>query len=357
MAMSIFLTYQKRASGLFRQWFMAAAALGLVLAVGARATAATAAEGRYTIVTTTGMIADIARNVAGDRADVAALMKEGTDPHLYTPTRSDVVQLMRADVIFYNGLLLEGKMSDVLGRMEQSDKPVVAMAEKIEASYLVSDPSTNHFDPHVWMDVQGWLHAVDAVEETLTSYDSAAAEMYRRNAQQYRSMLRQLDDYARSTIATIPEQQRVLITAHDAFEYFGRAYDIDVHGIQGISTESEAGVRDINELVNFIVSRRIKAVFVETSVADKYVRALIEGARAQGHEVRIGGSLYSDAMGSAGTWEGTYPGMIDHNVTTIANALGGSAPTGGFRAWRSEREAATKPGATTTQRDGGDDAS
>lgn len=312
-------------AGLSRRLAAAAA-----LAVAAGAAAAPQPE-PYTITTTTGMITDIVRQVAGDRAVVHGIMKEAVDPHLYKPTRGDIVQLIGADVVFYNGLMLEGKMGDVLVRVARKGKPVHAVTELLDdGSYVMTDPR-QHFDPHVWMDVRGWMKAVEAVAAALAEYDPPSADAYRSNARRYLADLEALDDYARRSIASIPERQRVLVTAHDAFNYMGRAYGLEVRGIQGISTESEAGVRDINELVDLIVEREIQAVFVETSVADKNVRALVEGARARGRDVRIGGSLFSDAMGAPGTYEGTYIGMIDHNVTTIARALGGDAPPGGMQ--------------------------
>ncbi|MHC5005003.1 MAG: metal ABC transporter solute-binding protein, Zn/Mn family [Planctomycetota bacterium] len=295
-------------------------------------TAAARAAGPYQVTTTTGMITDVVRQVAGEQADVTGIMREGVDPHLYKPTRADVVRLTEADAIFYNGLMLEGKMVDVLVRIAREGKPVHAVTEGLADDYVLSD-ELEHHDPHVWMDVRGWMRAVESIGRALVELDPAGESGYRANAAGLLEQLDRLDAYARSTIASIPARQRVLVTAHDAFSYFGRAYGIEVRAIQGISTESEAGVRDINDLVDFIVDRGIGAVFVETSVADKNVQALIEGARARGHEVRIGGSLFSDAMGPSGSWEGTYVGMIDHNVTTIARALGGSAPAGGFREW------------------------
>jgi len=286
----------------------------------------------YRAVTTIGMITDIVRNVAGDHAEVEGIIGEGIDPHLYKPTRDDVLTLEAGDIIFYNGLLLEGKMTDILVRVARKGKSVYAVTEAIldEGDYVLTTEE-EYFDPHVWMDVSGWIRAVSIVADALSEFDPPHAGEYRRRAGEYSARLEKLDSYAREAIASIPENQRVLITAHDAFNYMGRAYGIEVHGIQGLSTESEAGVRDIENLIDFIVERDIPAVFFETSVSDKNVRALIEGAKARGHPLRIGGELFSDAMGPAGTYEGTYIGMIDHNVSTIARALGGEVPEGGFR--------------------------
>lgn len=285
----------------------------------------------YGIVATVGMVADIVRQVAGPRAEVTGIIGEGVDPHLYKPTSTDVKRLQGADVVFYNGMLLEGKMGDVLVAVARRGKPVHAVTEKIagQGGYAMVDAESHH-DPHVWMDVRGWMKAVEVVREALAAYDPDHAGEYRERAADYLEELERLDGYARKSIATIPEGRRVLVTAHDAFGYMARAYGLEVRGIQGLSTESEAGVRDIEELVAFLVERRIPAVFVETSVSDKNVRALLEGARARGHDLKIGGELFSDAMGAAGTYEGTYIGMIDHNVTTITRALGGEAPAGGL---------------------------
>lgn len=287
-----------------------------------------AAGGRYQVVGTVGMITDVVRNIAADRAAVVGLIGEGVDPHLYKPTRKDVVTLNQADVVFYNGLRLEGAMTDLLERLATTDKPVRAVTATIlgETDYLLEkDDGSARTDPHVWMDVAGWIRAVPVIVDTLATYDSANAVAYQQNGDVYIEKLRALDAYAREALATIPAEKRVLVTAHDAFQYFGRAYGLEVRGIQGISTESEAGVRDLENLIDFIVERELPAVFVESSVGDKNVRALVEGARARGHTVAIGGTLFSDAMGPAGSYEGTYIGMIDHNVTTITNALGGTA--------------------------------
>ncbi|MCB1205855.1 MAG: zinc ABC transporter substrate-binding protein [Verrucomicrobiae bacterium] len=289
-------------------------------------------EGPYRVVATVGMIADVVREIAGPLAQVEGLIGEGVDPHLYKPTASDVKAMQAADVVFYNGLLLEGKMTDVLVKLATSGKRVHAVTEGLtEESGYVLTGADEHHDPHVWMDVKGWIAATRVIEEALAEFDSANADTYRTNAAAYRERLVALDDYARKSLGSVPEQQRVLVTAHDAFQYLARAYGIEVRGIQGISTESEAGVKDIEDLVSFLVERKIPAVFIESSVSDKNVRALIEGAAAKGHAVVIGGELFSDAMGSAGTYEGTYLGMIDHNITLITRALGGSAPENGFQ--------------------------
>jgi manganese/zinc/iron transport system substrate-binding protein len=291
-------------------------------------------DGRFEIACTVGMVADIVRQVAGDRATVTNIIGEGVDPHLYKTTRSDVVALEGADIIFYCGLMLEGKMADALVKLARSGKPVYPVTELIDASYLLEPESfAGHADPHVWMDAQGWMKAVEATAQAMSEADPDGTTTYHENAGRYLEELRALDAYARECIASIPESSRLLVTAHDAFNYFGRAYAIEVLGIQGISTESEAGLDDINTLVDTIVRRDVKAVFVETSVADENVRALVEGAAARGHELRIGGALFSDAMGTPGTYEGTYVGMIDHNATTIARALGGDAPAHGMHGW------------------------
>ncbi len=286
----------------------------------------------YNVVTTVGMVRDIVRQVAGDKATVSGVIGSGVDPHLYKPTRSDIATLLEADVVFYSGLMLEGKMIDTFVKLSRDGKPVFAVTERVDESFLLSPPDMEgHQDPHVWMDPKGWMKAVEVVADSLAQYDPANAPEYKANAEKYLADLRKLDEYATKSLGSIPEKQRVLITAHDAFNYFGRAYDMEVRGIQGLSTESEAGLQDLNNLVQFIVDRDIQAVFVESSVAAKNVQALIDGANARGKTVTIGGTLFSDAMGAEGTYEGTYVGMIDHNVTTITRALGGEAPAKGMQ--------------------------
>lgn len=293
--------------------------------------AETPTSGKLQVVTTIAMIGDVATRIGGDAVEVQALMGAGVDPHLYKATAADVKKLQSADLILYNGLMLEGKMADLFVRLAKDGKPVHAVTETILTSegYVMTDEA-EHYDPHVWMDVAGWSKAAASISEAIIAQRPAEAEAIRKRTEDYAAELKKLDDYARRSLASIPEGKRVLVTAHDAFGYMARAYGLEVRGIQGISTESEAGLKDINDLVNYLVERKIPAVFVESSVPRKSVEALVEGAKAKGHEVRIGGELFSDAMGDAGTYEGTYIGMIDHNVTLITRALGGEAPEKGM---------------------------
>lgn len=288
--------------------------------------------GKYRIVCTVGMVADIVRQVAGDRAEVIPLYG-AVDPHTYEPTAKDIERILLADVVFYSGLLLEGPTQSALERARQRGRVVWAVTDCLleEPGYLrYPEGATSHPDPHVWMDVAAWSRCVEYVARRLSEYDPAGGETYRHNAAAYQQELARLDDYARRCIASIPESQRHLVTAHDAFEYFSRAYGIPVRSVQGITTESEAGTDDINRLVDFLVTQRVPAVFVESTVNQANLRAVIEGAQRRGWTVRVAGSLYSDAMGPTGTYEGTYIGMIDHNVTTITRALGGTAPPRGL---------------------------
>jgi len=281
-------------------------------------------------VATVGMIADVARNVAGDCVEVDALMGPGVDPHLYQARASDVRAFERADAILYAGYSLEGQLGKVLGKLA-AKKPTVAVAPaSIDPGDLITVQDIYGIDPHLWMDVDLWGRIAPTIADTFAEIAPDCVESMQARASGYREQLAALDAWIAKSVASIPEEQRVLVTAHDAFAYYGRAYGIEVKGIQGISTESEAGLQRIRELVDLIVTRGIGAVFVESSVPDRNVRALVEGARAGGHAVEVGGTLFSDAMGEPGTYEGTYIGMIDHNVTTITRALGGSAPAGGM---------------------------
>ncbi|MEM1446673.1 MAG: zinc ABC transporter substrate-binding protein [Planctomycetota bacterium] len=287
---------------------------------------------KYRIVGTVGMVTDIVAQVAGDRAEVDGLMGSGVDPHLYKPNRNDIRKLMQADVIFYNGLLLEGKMADALIRAATAGKKVYAVTELLEEDYLLSpEEFEGLFDPHVWMDPSAWAKAVEVIRDKLTEFDPEGANIYEANADAAIQRIHELDAYAERVLTSVPASSRVLVTAHDAFNYFGKRFGYEVVGIQGISTESEAGVQDIEKLVSLLVEREIGAVFVESTVSQRNIRALIEGAAARGHEVVIGGELFSDAMGDDGTYEGTYLGMIDHNTSTVAKALGGNVPPGGMQ--------------------------
>ncbi|WP_119680058.1 metal ABC transporter solute-binding protein, Zn/Mn family [Indioceanicola profundi] len=306
--------------------------LALAAATAAGALLPARAWAKPAIVATTGQVADMVRIVAASRAEVTGLLQEGIDPHTYKLTRSDIGRLMAADAVFYNGLLLEGKMTDALLRIGGSGKPVHAVSEWMPKDRLLAPAEfEGQYDPHVWMDVALWTQAMDGVVEALSKLDPDGVDGFRANEAAYGTQLRRLHDYAGQVLSSVPDAARVLVTAHDAFNYLGRAYGVEVVGIQGLSTESEAGLQRVEEIVSMLVDRKIPAVFVETSVTDRNVRALIEGAASRGHKVVIGGSLFSDAMGAPGTYEGTYVGMIDHNVTTIARALGGDAPAGGFQ--------------------------
>ncbi|MFG0256386.1 MAG: metal ABC transporter solute-binding protein, Zn/Mn family [Phycisphaerales bacterium JB043] len=299
--------------------------LSLACALGARA------QERLSIVCTISQVGDAVAQIGGDRADVVTLMGQGVDPHLYKPTRSDMVAMRRADIVFANGLLLEGKMTDALLRLREAGKPVVFVAESVDAEHLLHpEYFEGASDPHVWMDPGLWAECVEAIASALAEQDPGHASEYEANARAYIERVRELDAYAERVMSTVADDMRVLITAHDAFNYFGRRFGLEVMGIQGISTESEAGVREIEQLVDVLVERNIPAVFMESTVSERNVRALIAGARARGHSVSLGASLFSDAMGAPGTYEGTYIGMLDHNVTSIVRALGGEAPSGGM---------------------------
>lgn len=281
------------------------------------------------IVATTGMIADAATVIGGDAVSVRALMGPGVDPHSYRQTRSDIVAMAKSDLVLAHGLYLEAQMESFLNDLGRKRR-VVRVADGLPKKSLLSHADyADKFDPHVWMDPGRWAQVLTAVQSALTDAQPGSRDMFEAAEAAYQAETAALDTYAAEVLATIPEERRVLVTAHDAFRYLGEAYGLEVAGIQGISTESEAGLARIAELVDLLVERRIGAVFVETSVSDRNVRALIEGAAARGHKVSIGGELYSDAMGPPGTYEGAWLGMIDHNVTTIARALGGEAPPKG----------------------------
>jgi manganese/zinc/iron transport system substrate-binding protein len=278
-------------------------------------------KGKIQITTTIGMIKDIVNEVGGEHVAVVGLMKSGVDPHLYKASQGDIQKLEKANIIFYNGLHLEGKMIDIFEKMAKK-KTTIAVSKDISEDQLRGwDDGTEGHDPHIWFNVKHWITATKTVRDELIKYDPDHKEDYQTNADAYIKKLEELDQYAEDKIASIPEQTRVLVTAHDAFGYFGDRYGIEVMGLQGISTASEYGSKDVSELRDFLVANKIKAVFMESSVPKKAINAVVEGAKKKGHNVKIGGELFSDAMGEEGTPEGTYIGMVRHNVDTIVDAL------------------------------------
>ena len=281
--------------------------------------------GQMNVVCTTGMVGDLVRQVGGDRVKVTTLMIEGVDPHLFKPTRDDVARILKADLVFYSGLHLEGRMEETFEKLSSKGKSITPVTSEIPEALLLKEGAV--VDPHVWMNPALWASCTKTVSDSLGKKDPDGAAIYAANATRYATQLQSLETTLRSLIATIPDDQRVLITAHDAFQYFAKATGLTVMSIQGLSSSSEAGVADINRLVDAIVTHRIPAVFVESTLSEKNIRAVMEGAASRGFEVKLGGMLFADSMGKAGTPEGTYIGMIEHNVTTITQALGGRIPT------------------------------
>ncbi|MEL6612605.1 MAG: zinc ABC transporter substrate-binding protein [Bacteroidota bacterium] len=281
------------------------------------------AERELRIVATTSMLADLAREVGGEHVTVSGLMGPGIDPHLYRPTEGNVQTMIEADLVLLNGLDLEGKMGEVFQQLDRLGIPSVAIAEEaVPAERRINaEGYAGSFDPHVWMDVTRWQDAVVLVGATLAEVDPAHAESYQANATAYHEALTPLDAYVRDQVATIPEGQRVLITAHDAFSYFGDAYGIAVRGLQGLSTDTEAGTADVQRLAEFVAERRIPAMFVESSISPRSIEAVKAAVRSRGFDVAVGGTLYSDALGPVGSGAETYIGMITHNVDTVVEAL------------------------------------
>lgn len=278
--------------------------------------------GKIEIVTTIGMITDVIREIGGDEVEVKGLMGPGVDPHLYKASQGDIEKLDKAEMIFYGGLHLEGKMTEIFEKLENR-KPTVAVSRSIDPSKLRSgkDAGGSQYDPHIWFNVKHWISAAETIRDTLSEYDPGHAADYQKNAEAYIAELNALDAEVRERIAEIPESGRVLVTAHDAFGYFGDAYGIKVMGLQGISTASEYGSKDVSKLRDFLVENKIKAVFVESSIPTKSMEAVIAGAKQLGHDVNIGGELFSDSLGEPGSDADTYIKMIRHNVNTITEAL------------------------------------
>lgn len=278
-------------------------------------------SGQLNVVATTGQVADAVRNIAGDAVELTGMFGPGVDPHLYVPTEGDVSTLAEADVIFYNGLHLEAQMTRILDQMSDRGVIVVPVADSLPPDRLRRWDATTPYDPHVWNDPELWGLAVETIRDTLIEADPENAGLFRQNTEAYLQEIAETDEFVRQQIERIPPDKRVMITAHDAFGYFARRYGLEERGLQGISTESEASTTDVQELVNFIVERRIPAIFVESSVPPRTIEAVQAAVRAQGFEVEIGGELFSDALGSPGTPEGTYTGMLRHNAQTMADAL------------------------------------
>jgi manganese/zinc/iron transport system substrate-binding protein len=295
--------------------------LGITLFSCQSETQNTSTKEKLNIVTTTGMIGDAVKNIVGNNADVISLMGPGVDPHLYKVSQRDIKKLLNADIIFYNGLHLEGKMGEVLDQMSER-KPVIAIYKGLTEKQLrATSEFQGNYDPHIWFSVKIWTDVVRFIGKSLTELDQVHASSYQANTTKYVEQLTQLHKWTIEQINTIPKKQRVLITAHDAFGYFGGEYGMQVKGLQGLSTAAEYGLKDVTNLVDFISENKIKAVFVESSVSDRSIKAVMEGCKAKGHKVIIGGTLYSDAMGAENKPEGKYIGMVKHNVTIIVEAL------------------------------------
>lgn len=276
-------------------------------------------KGKLTITATTSQVADAAEHIGGDHVEVTSLMGPGVDPHLYKASQGDTKKLTEADVVLYSGLHLEGKMEHMLTKISRQ-KPSAAVAESIPKEKLIP-AGENMYDPHVWFSIPLWLYAVDEIEAQLKKAKPEYADDFTKNAQEYKENLKSLDKKSREKIGTIPEKSRVLVTAHDAFAYFGKEYGFEVRGLQGLSTDSDYGLKDVQKLVSLLADKEIKAVFTESGVSKKSINAVVEGAKEKGHDVSVGGWLYSDAMGEKGTKEGTYAGMFAHNIDTIVSSL------------------------------------
>jgi manganese/zinc/iron transport system substrate-binding protein len=281
------------------------------------------ADERLQVVATTSIVADLVQTLGGDRVAVEALMGPGIDPHLYKASAGDARRMSDADLIFYSGLHLEGKMSELLEQMGERGTDTVAVTDCVPEEKLISASGfSGVHDPHVWFDVKLWSMTATCVAEALIERDPAGADGYRQRADSFVEELEELDRWIRTRVAELAPERRVLVTAHDAFSYFGRAYGFEVRGLLGISTASEAGTSDVQKLAVFIAERRIPAIFVETSVPPRFIQALQEAVRSRGFAVEIGGSLFSDSLGDEDTPEGTYPGTVRANVETIVTALG-----------------------------------
>lgn len=279
-------------------------------------------SGKLKVVTTTSMITDLVKNIGGDYIEVQGLMGAGVDPHLYKASEGDVSKLFTADIIFYSGLHLEGKLVEVFEKMEAKGKKTIPLAEFLDHSKLIdSELFASNYDPHVWFNIQFFKNFAETIAKTLIEKDPENSEVFQKNKESYLLKLDALEKEVIAIIETLPKEKRILVTAHDAFNYFGESYGFQVVGLQGLSTATEAGVQDVQNLSKFIIDNNVKAIFIESSVPRRTIEALEAAVKYKGHEVKIGGSLYSDALGNEGTVEGTYIGMFSYNVKTIVNAL------------------------------------
>lgn len=274
------------------------------------------------IVTTTTMLTDLVETIGGEHVEVQGLMGAGVDPHLYKASEGDVQKLFNADVIIYNGLHLEGKLGEVFEQMEQQKKTILVAADALDKSTLISSSNfASNYDPHIWFDINNWIKITQYISDELMKLDPENTDFYRKNAENYINDLQQLNTEITNKINELPKEKRILVTAHDAFNYFGKQHDFEVVGLQGLSTATEAGVRDVQKMADFIIEHDVKAIFVESSVPKRTIEALQASVKSKNHEVKIGGTLYSDALGTTGTPEAKYIGMYRYNVNTIINAL------------------------------------
>lgn len=277
---------------------------------------------KLNVVTTTTMITDLVKNIGGDSINVQGLMGAGVDPHLYKASEGDVSKLVNSDVIFYNGLHLEGKLVEVFEKMKGADKTPIALADELNKNRLIgSDYFASNYDPHVWFNINFFEQFVEKVTLVLCEKDPKNTEIFRANEKHYLEKLEKLKEEVQDAVNGLDPEKRILVTAHDAFNYFGKAYGFNVVGLQGLSTATEAGVQDVQKLANFIIDKKVKSIFIESSVPRRTIEALQEAVNSKGHDVKIGGTLYSDALGTEGTEEGTYIGMYRYNIKTIISAL------------------------------------
>lgn len=274
------------------------------------------------IVTTTSIVTDLVTNIGKDKVEIKGLMGAGVDPHLYKASEGDVSKLFNADVVIYNGLHLEGKLEDVFEKLHHQNKKTIAISNGLDKSELISSKQfASNYDPHIWFGISNWKQMIQYVANQLSEIDVQNKEYYQKNATEYLKEIKETEAKIVKKIAELPVEKRILVTAHDAFNYFGKEFNFQVVGLQGLSTATEAGVKDVRELANFIINNNVKAVFVESSVPKRTIEALKAAVVSKKHHLTVGGTLFSDALGTKGTKEGTYTGMYEYNVNTIVNAL------------------------------------